>query len=70
MAYVYICDNIWLNSSYNQKCFKKNSVDKIKIHFMFKLLPKVVPFNETLWKNGTARQATHNTAHARCVSDN
>jgi hypothetical protein len=51
--------------------FQENSVDKIKIHFMFKLIPKVVPFNETLWKNGTARQAKDdNTAHARCVSDN
>ena len=32
---MYIYDNIYLSSSYNENCFRKKFVEKIKTHFNF-----------------------------------
>ena len=32
-TYIYIFDNISLDSSYNEKCFRTNTAEKIKIQF-------------------------------------
>jgi hypothetical protein len=70
----HIYDNISLNSSYNEKCFRQSFRESQNTRFMFNNFfpPKVVPFMRLcrkIWWTLRGHIWSHNKAHTRCILD-
>jgi hypothetical protein len=59
MRFLYVNDNIWLRSSYNEKCFKQKS-EKQHTHTLYSITfsRKSCDLVDNVVKYGTAGQAT------------
>jgi hypothetical protein len=65
---MFICDNISLNSSSNEKCFRHKLKRNSKQAFYVKsLFPEIHAVHEMLEKYGTAREATDDNTYGACA---
>ena len=72
MRPMYIYDNISLNSSYNEKCFRQKLYRKSKPTLYIQLhFSENRTVHEIMWKNivEPGRAIDDNTVHARCMLD-
>jgi len=67
---MYVFNNILLNTYQNEKCARKEIVEKIKHIFMFNFFLNRAVY-EITWKNmGQTDTTDDNMTHALCMIDN